>query len=58
MSLQSCKKEIENNNKKAFNLGRQQEKRSYGDKVDVEELTPKDKQRILTNLYTKLALGP
>ena len=31
---------------------------AYGDKVDIEELSPKDKQRILTNLYTKLALGP
>lgn len=32
--------------------------RQYGEKVDIDELSPKDRHRILTNLYTKLALGP
>lgn len=35
----------------------EKEQKSYGEKVDIEELLPKDKQRILTNLYTKLAFG-
>lgn len=30
--------------------------KQYGEKVDIEELLPKDKHRIITNLYTKLAL--
>jgi hypothetical protein len=37
--------------------GEEKEQKSYGEKVDIEELLPKDKQRILTNLYTKLAFG-
>jgi len=32
--------------------------KQYGDKVDIDELLPKDKHRIITNLYTKLALAP
>ena len=31
--------------------------KTYGEKVDIDELLPRDKQRILTNLYTKLAFG-
>lgn len=30
----------------------------YGEKVDIDDLLPKDKHRIVTNLYTKLALAP
>jgi hypothetical protein len=56
MALDSCKKEIE-----GMEGGRgdvdEKEQKSYGEKVDIEELLPKDKQRILTNLYTKLAFG-
>ena len=56
MALDSCKKEID-----GMERGRghadEKEQRSYGEKVDIEELLPKDKQRILTNLYTKLAFG-
>jgi hypothetical protein len=58
MALESCKKEIEQDSEKVFSLGKDKDAKSYGDKVDIEELSPKDKQRILTNLYTKLALGP
>ena len=32
--------------------------RHYGEKVDIDDLLPKDKHRIITNLYTKLALAP
>ncbi len=31
--------------------------KQYGEKVDIDELLPKDKHRIITNLYTKLALA-
>lgn len=58
MALDTCKRQIEQDSQKAFTLGRDKDSKVYGDKVDIEELSPKDKQRILTNLYTKLALGP
>lgn len=32
--------------------------KQYGEKVDIDELLPKDRHRIIANLYTKLALAP
>lgn len=58
MSLENCKKEIERENEGSLAAGKEKTMKNYGEKVDIEELAPKDKQRILTNLYTKLALGP
>lgn len=55
MALDSCKQEIEDFEKGKLTKG--QEQKAYGEKVDIDELLPKDKQRILTNLYTKLAFG-
>ena len=57
MALDSCKKEIEAMERGRPGHGDEKEQKSYGEKVDIEELLPKDKQRILTNLYTKLAFG-
>jgi hypothetical protein len=56
MALDSCKKEIERMEGGRSDVD-EKEQKSYGEKVDIEELLPKDKQRILTNLYTKLAFG-
>jgi hypothetical protein len=56
MALDSCKKEIERMEGGMGDVDEKEEK-SYGEKVDIEELLPKDKQRILANLYTKLAFG-
>lgn len=58
MALEGCKKDLEKEKEGLLGASRDNETKSYGDKVDIEELTTKDKQRILTNLYTKLALGP
>ena len=55
MSLESVRGQIER--EKGDSKGEEGSK-AYGDKVDIDELSPVDKQRILTNLYTKLALGP
>lgn len=57
MALDSCKKEIAEWEKGRMNGSKIDEQKSYGEKVDIDELLPKDKQRILTNLYTKLAFG-
>ncbi len=50
MALNSCQKEINRlPETPADNASR------YGSEVDIDDLTPKDKQRIIANLYTKLA---
>ena len=58
MALENCKKELEGEREGTLAMGKEKEGRNYGQKVDIGELSAKDKQRILTNLYTKLALGP
>lgn len=58
MALEHCKKDLEAERESSLAVGKEKDGRNYGEKVDIEELSAKDKQRILTNLYTKLALGP
>lgn len=58
MALENCKKQIDAEKEGTLLAGKEKETKNYGDKVDIDELNAKDKQRILTNLYTKLALGP
>lgn len=52
MAIETCKKQMA----EAGNQLDESEKQ-YGEKVDIDELLPKDKHRIITNLYTKLALA-
>ena len=54
MAMESTRKEVETSEVKSSTNS----DKHYGEKVDIQELLPKDKQRIITNLYTKLALGP
>ena len=58
MAMESTRKEVENTEMKGNNGTSMMNDKHYGEKVDIQELLPKDKQRIITNLYTKLALGP
>ena len=55
MAMEVCKKEVDAYENKAFKVSKDQ--KQYGEKVDLEDLLPQDKQRIVTNLYTKLAFG-
>ena len=52
MAIETCKKQM-------TEVGNQldESEKQYGEKVDIDELLPKDKHRIITNLYTKLALA-
>jgi hypothetical protein len=58
MALEHCKEDIDKEKESSLAAGKDKQTHSYGDKVDIDELSARDKQRILTNLYTKLALGP
>ena len=54
VAIEKCKKDmLETQSPMQDNNHKQ-----YGERVDIDELLPRDRHRILTNLYTKLALGP
>ena len=53
LAIETCKQQMD-----TYEGPEHPHDRQYGEKVDIEELLPKDKHRIITNLYTKLALAP